>query len=117
MSKATQTPDEYIAEKSDPVQFVLQDLRRLVQQSLPSATCGMKWGVPVFCNSHGIEVVYLYGGKDHANLGFVRGAELSDPDRLLKGPGISGRHVKIFPKKPVPEKALKALVCQCGRLS
>ena len=54
--------------------------------------------------------VYLYGGKDHANLGFVHGADLDDPGGLLEGKGIAGRHIKCWPGEVVDEPALTALV-------
>jgi hypothetical protein len=74
----------------------------------------MKWGAPVYWNAAGKPVIYLYGGRDHANLGFLHGAGLDDPDGLLEGRGASGRHVKVFPGKPWPRAALAALVSQCG---
>jgi hypothetical protein len=38
---------------------------------------------------------YIARAKDHVNLGFCRGATLSDPDRVLKGTGKVMRHVKF----------------------
>ncbi len=114
MAKPTQTVDGYIADRSAPVCKTLKALRRLVQRTLPGATEGMKWGAPVFANKNGKLVIYLYGGKDLAHLGFIHGAELDDPERILEGRGESGRHVKIYPGKPVPERALKALLTQCA---
>lgn len=116
MAKHEQTVEEYVSERSDEVQAVLESLRKLVEGALPHATLGMKWGAPVFSNSHGTPVIYLYGGKDHANLGFVRGAELDDPNGLLKGSGKEGRHVKIYPNDKVPKKDLKALIHQCASM-
>lgn len=108
--------EEYIAERDAPVRAVLEELRALVHAALPDAAEGFKWGAPVFDNAHGVTVVYLYGGKDHANLGFVRGAELDDPHRILKGSGKAGRHVQIFPGKTVPAAQLTALLAQCAAL-
>jgi hypothetical protein len=94
----------------------LEELRSLVHEALPAAVEGYKWGAPVFDNAHGVTVVYLYGGKDHANLGFVRGAELDDPEKILKGAGKSGRHVQVFPGQAIPKAALMALLRQCADL-
>ncbi len=76
----------------------------------------MKWGAPTYSNAHGQAVIYLYGGKDHANLGFVRGVELQDAEGVLRGRGESGRHVEIYPGKEFPDAILKALVKQCSAM-
>jgi hypothetical protein len=114
MEKSAGSFDGYIAERSEPVRAVLEDLRALVHEALPEASEDYRWGAPVFNNSHGVTVVYLYGGKDHANLGFVRGAELDDPRNILKGGGKAGRHVQIFPGDKVQRTALAALLRQCA---
>ena len=76
----------------------------------------MKWGAPVFFNASGKPVVYLYGGVDHANLGFLHGAQLDDPDRILKGNGVSGRHVKFHPDEAISKVTLEKLLRQCAKL-
>jgi len=114
MEKSAGSFNGYIAERSEPVRAVLEALRALVHEALPEAVEGFKWGAPVFNNAHGVTVVYLYGGKDHANLGFVRGAELDDPGKILKGGGKAGRHVQVFPGDDIPKTALAALLRQCA---
>lgn len=114
MEKAAGSFDAYIAERSEPVRAVLEALRALVHEALPEAAEGYRWGAPVFDNLHGTTVVYLYGGADHANLGFVRGAGLDDPQNLLRGGGGAGRHVPVYPGDRLPRKALVALLRQCA---
>jgi len=46
----------------------------------------------------------------HVNVGFFRGVELADPDRLLQGTGRFMRHVKLRPEAEVDAKALMKLV-------
>lgn len=113
MSKSPQTIDEYIAARSDEVQVVLKRLRALVNETMPTAEERMKWGAPTYINSNGHPVVYLYGGKDHANLGFVEGVRLNDPENVLKGSGQNGRHVKVFPGEDMPTEIFAALITQC----
>ena len=48
--------------------------------------------------------------KAHVNVGFFRGAELSDPTRLLEGTGKFMRHVKLRPERDVDAGALKKLI-------
>lgn len=53
---------------------------------------------------------YVAVFKDHVNVGFFRGAEISDPERILLGTGKSMRHVKLGPKHPCDPAALSRLV-------
>lgn len=48
--------------------------------------------------------------KNHVNLGFNYGAELPDPEHLLKGTGKLFRHVKIRSADQLIDPALRALV-------
>jgi len=52
--------------------------------------------------------VAAYSG--HVNLGFNRGAELSDPSRVLTGSGARIRHVRISSRADLGAPALKALL-------
>ena len=38
---------------------------------------------------------YIAAARSHVNLGFCRGASLSDPNRVLEGEGKMMRHVKF----------------------
>ena len=114
MAKAPPTITEYIAVRPEPVRELLEALQSLLEDTLPEAASGMKWGAPVWFNAEGEPVIYLYGGKAHAHLGFVHGAALADPDELLKGASKTGRHVKLLPGQPLPTPALVALIRQAA---
>src|SRR6266850_240478 len=53
---------------------------------------------------------YLYIGviKDHVNLGFIRGSELADPQRILEGTGKQMRHIKIRNMSDLLRPAIRA---------
>jgi hypothetical protein len=53
---------------------------------------------------------YVNAFKAHVNVGFFRGAELPDPDRLLEGAGKFMRHVKLMPGHDVNATALTNLI-------
>ncbi len=53
---------------------------------------------------------YVNAFKAHVNVGFFRGAELSDPDGLLEGAGKFMRHVKLMPGREVNAPALVKLI-------
>jgi uncharacterized protein DUF1801 len=40
-------------------------------------------------------ICYIGVIKDHVNLGFIRGSQLADPQRILEGTGKQMRHIKI----------------------
>ncbi|MCR9137364.1 MAG: DUF1801 domain-containing protein [Alphaproteobacteria bacterium] len=113
LARADRTVEDYVAARSEPVRAVLQALRDLVRQTVPDVTEGMKWGAPVFFDGKGEAIIYLYGGKNHAHLGFVHGAELKDPDGILKGRGPSGRYVKCTAGEEIAVSAVVSLLKQC----
>lgn len=53
---------------------------------------------------------YVNAFTAHVNVGFFRGAELSDPSGLLEGTGKFMRHVKLRPDREVDSAALTALI-------
>ena len=53
---------------------------------------------------------YVNAFKAHVNVGFFRGAELSDPRGLLEGTGRFMRHVKLWPDREVDAEALARLI-------
>ena len=53
---------------------------------------------------------YTNAFTHHVNVGFFRGAELEDPDKILEGTGKFMRHVKIRPDLITNEKALTQMI-------
>jgi hypothetical protein len=53
---------------------------------------------------------YVNAFKDHLNVGFFRGVEIDDPERLLEGTGRFMRHVKLRPGQRVNAAALARLI-------
>ena len=66
-------------------------------------------GCPVACVGDA-PFAYVNAFKAHVNVGFFRGAALSDPDGLLEGNGKFMRHVKLRPGGEVDAPALLKLV-------
>lgn len=95
---------------------MIGDLRSFVHATLPGASVDLDYGVPVFLNSHGVPVLYLFASKRHVNFGFLRSADLSDPDGLLKGSGKPSKHIRILPGKPIDKDMLAGFVTQCSRI-
>jgi hypothetical protein len=53
---------------------------------------------------------YVNAFTAHVNVGFFRGAEISDPEHLLDGTGKFMRHVKLRPERDVDPTALMKLI-------
>jgi hypothetical protein len=74
------------------------DVRELLHDGHPTACVG------------DAAFAYVNAFTSHVNVGFFRGAELSDPERLLVGTGKVMRHVKLSPEVNVDAAALRKLI-------
>jgi hypothetical protein len=75
-----------------------EDVRELLHDGHPTACVG------------DAAFSYVNAFTAHVNVGFFRGAELADPERLLEGTGKLMRHVKLRPESDVDATALKRLI-------
>ena len=66
-------------------------------------------GYPTVCVGDAA-FAYIAAYTAHVNVGFFRGAEITDPNRLLEGTGKFMRHVKLRPGHSVDAKALSKLI-------
>jgi Domain of unknown function (DU1801) len=53
-------------------------------------------------------ICYIGVIQDHVNLGFIRGSELADPQRILEGTGKQMRHIKIRNMSDLERPAIRA---------
>jgi hypothetical protein len=74
------------------------DVRELLHDSHPTACVG------------DAAFAYVNAFTAHVNVGFFRGAEIADPERLLEGTGRFMRHVKLRPERGVDSAALTKLI-------
>jgi hypothetical protein len=74
------------------------DVRELLHDGHPTACVG------------DAAFAYVNAFTAHVNVGFFRGAEIDDPDRLLEGTGKFMRHVKLGPRRDVDGAALVKLI-------
>ena len=75
-----------------------EDVRELLHDGHPTACVG------------DAAFAYVNAFKAHVNVGFFRGAEIADPERLLEGTGKFMRHVKLRPERDVDATALLKLI-------
>ena len=56
------------------------------------------------------QAMYIAGFTSHANLGFIKGALLPDPNSLLEGTGKGMRHVKLRAPQDLDRPGMRDLV-------
>ena len=74
------------------------DVRELLHDGHPTACVG------------DAAFAYVNVFKAHVNVGFFRGAEIADPERLLEGTGKFMRHVKLRSEHDINVTALTKLI-------
>jgi hypothetical protein len=74
------------------------DVRELLHDGHPTACIG------------DAAFAYVNAFTAHVNVGFFRGAEISDPNGLLEGSGRFMRHVKLRPERAIDAAALTRLI-------
>ena len=73
------------------------------------------WKIPSF-DSNGPMCCFMVG-KEHVTFAFMRGALLSDPEKLLEGTGKGVRHVKLRSVADVKQPGVKKLVVEAAKLN
>lgn len=85
---------DYIGNASEEQIAVLEELRKLVHETIYNVSEEIKWNMPVFNN--GKDFAYLRFSKKHITLGFYNIDKIQDPDNLLEGEGNTLKHIKII---------------------
>ena len=110
------TVDEVLHGRPPLVCEYVEALREIVRSAAPRAKeiAYRGWRIVAYVGDS--TFCYIAPLRNGANLGFYRGASLSDPHQLLEGTGKNLRHVKIRSPQDLRGPALKALVRQAHRL-
>jgi hypothetical protein len=107
--------DAYV-KKAGKLSGVAKAVRALVKKT--AAGCEeyvSPWKTPAF-DSNGPLCVFVLG-KEHLSLAFLRGAVLSDPEKLLEGTGKGVRHVKLRSAADVKRAGVKKLIVEAAKLN
>src|SRR5690349_13038712 len=107
--------EAYVAEQEGLVGETTRWRVDLVRGAVPSSTEASYHGSPKFCAPAGTVFCYVAAYSAYANLGFVEGAQMEDPDGLLEGTGKGLRHVKVGSPSAIPKAKLVKLVKQAAR--
>ena len=115
-SKAShKTVDGYVARLEGWQAEVVSSLRHILREAAPKATESIKWAQPVYEDNG--PFCWIKAHQSHVNIGFWRGAQLTDPHGLLEGEGNRMRHVKLSSVKDIRKKALKDFVREAVKLN
>jgi hypothetical protein len=110
-----QSIDEFMAGLDDWKSEIVANLRELVAESAPEAEEAFMWSQPVFESDGPFSYIKVF--KDHINFGFWRGADLNDPEGLLKGSGKKMRHVPLKGMQDIRSERFKAFVREAIELN
>lgn len=114
--KAYATFDLYLADQPAKNQTIIRALRRFVKTTAPKLVESVKWGNGRWLKGNA-PVAYVYSDKEWVQFGFIRGAQLKDPKKLLEGNGQYVRHVKVRKPADVDAKAFATLLRQAIRVT
>ena len=98
--------NEYIEKQKSPQKEILQKLRRIFHEKLPSTDEKMSWGVPTFAGGK----FYMVALKNHVNVGFGITGLNKDEIKLFEGTGKTMRHIKIHSLEEIDKKKLLNLI-------
>lgn len=113
------TFDDVLSDSSDEMKAIAYALRDLLAQVMPEVT-EVPWshqktvGYGVGPKKMSEHFCYIAPHTAYVNLGFMYGADLSDPDGLLEGTGKLLRHIKIRSVEQAKNPAIKVLVEQAS---
>jgi hypothetical protein len=94
---------------AQPQRELLVALRALVRGIVPEAREEMKWRVP-FYSHQGMLCCFEMSGRDAVVMCFCWGAELDDPDGILRGQWRRTRTVTIRTVRQTRSRALADMV-------
>ena len=109
------TFDDLLRMTSEPLRPIAAALRKVILKVDPQACEVVRLGDRAATYGVGPRKMkdgyaYILPHTSWVNLGFYRGADLSDPDGLLEGAGAKMRHVKIRSLADAQRPAVRALI-------
>ena len=108
------TVDDLLATRTPEVKSLALQARELVRAIMPAAIERVSLGNNNISYSFGPkmsdQVCYVAPFNDSVNIGFMRGAELPDPHRILRGTGKMLRHIKLRKPEDLQQPGLRDLL-------
>lgn len=100
--------DAYVADFSEPVRALIEEIRAIARQALPGSEEVISYKIGAV-RAEKRNIIYFAGYKGHAGL---YPAPLDDPDlAALLAPYASGKaSLRFKPGKPVPQDVVRAVI-------
>jgi hypothetical protein len=97
---------EYIERQQSPQKEILQEVRKIFQETLPNCVEEKAWGVITFAGGK----FYLAAMKNRVHVGFAITGLNKDEIGLFEGNGKTMRHIKIPTLESIDRKRLVRLI-------
>ncbi|MGZ6343484.1 MAG: DUF1801 domain-containing protein [Candidatus Limnocylindrales bacterium] len=119
-------PEAFLADYPAPLSEIAQQLRAVVQEAVPEAIEAVRLGwrligydLPLGRKTAFFAWVWPEADAGHVHLGFPHGVLMDDPDRLLRGAGVTkqARWVTLRPGDLVDGSSLTGLVLEATRVA
>jgi hypothetical protein len=98
--------DAYIDEQKSPQKEILQEVRRIFKETLPSCEERTAWGVVTFAGGK----FYVAAMKNRVHVGFAVAGLSPEEMNLFEGTGKTMRHIKIQTLEGLDKASLVKLI-------
>ena len=98
--------NEYIEKQQSPQKEILQELRKIFQETLPNCQEKAAWGAVTFAEGK----FYIAAMKNRVHVGFAITGLNKDEIGFFEGSGKTMRHIKIFRVENIDKKNLERLI-------
>ena len=109
------TVQGYIDSFAGEQRKIVSSLVTLVREAAPDASLSIKWGQPVF-EQNG-PFCYVRAFKDHVNLGFWRGVDISSGKGVLQSGGQKMAHARIESEDDIKKSLFQSWVKEAIHLN
>lgn len=86
---------QYITEAPEEQRRIMETIRSIIHEKVPSVEEKFKWSRPVFTSENG-DFAYFKKAKSYASFGIFKFDKVKDHKDLLEGTGKDMRHIKII---------------------
>ena len=98
--------DTYIEKQKSPQKEILQETRKIFQETLPNCEEKMAWGVVTFASGK----FYIAAMKNCVHVGFAVTGLSQDEISMFEGNGKTMKHIKIPTLESIDEKKLIKMI-------
>ena len=115
MDKKTSSVDHYLAALEDWQSLAISKLRKIITSAVVDIKESVRDSIPVYESEGPCCGIKTF--KNHVNLEFWRGKELSDRYSILTGKGKEKRHIKITSTEDIQESLFSDIVKSAVKLN